>query len=159
MYNDVHNNGNNNGYNNRNNIGNNNRYNNGRNNVYDNINSTITNNTITNNTITNNTNNNKFYYNLNSSMPYYIQILTHNLDNFKKNNIKGISRSEVEDLFGNEVNQLLTDKNKFSILNKWKYGKSFKLTEEEHANGNILFGPNTSWLQSFIIGLLMYAFH
>jgi hypothetical protein len=107
----------------------------------------------------NNTNNNKFYFNLNSSMPYYIQILTYNLDNFKKNNTKGISRDEVEELLGNEINQLLTDKNKFCILNKWKYGRPFKLTEQAHENGNILFGTNTSWLQSFIIGLLMYAFH
>jgi hypothetical protein len=107
----------------------------------------------------NNTNNNKFYFNLNSSMPYYIQILTYNLDNFKKNNTKGISRDEVEELLGNEINQLLTDKNKFYILNKWKYGRPFKLTEQAHENGNILFGTNTSWLQSFIIGLLMYAFH
>ena len=107
----------------------------------------------------NNTNNNKFFFNLNSSMPYYIQILTYNLDNFKKNNTKGISRDEVEELLGNEINQLLTDKNKFCILNKWKYGRPFKLTEQAHENGNILFGTNTSWLQSFIIGLLMYAFH
>ena len=107
----------------------------------------------------NNTNNNKFFFNLNSSMPYYIQILTYNLDNFTKNNTKGISRDEVEELLGNEINQLLTDKNKFCILNKWKYGRPFKLTEQAHENGNILFGTNTSWLQSFIIGLLMYAFH
>ena len=107
----------------------------------------------------NNTNNNKFFFNLNSSMPYYIQILTYNLDNFTKNNTKGISRDEVEELLGNVINQLLTDKNKFCILNKWKYGRPFKLTEQAHENGNILFGTNTSWLQSFIIGLLMYAFH
>lgn len=101
-----------------------------------------------------------FSYKVQSSMPHYIQILTYNLDNFKNNNNKkGISRTDLEDLFCNEINQLLTDKNKFNILHKWKYGKYFKLTEQEHENRTILFGKNTTWIQSFIIGLLMFAFH
>ena len=100
-----------------------------------------------------------FSYNSSSSMPFYIQFLTYKLDNFKKYKKGGISKTEVEDLLGNEIKQLLTDKNKIYILNKWKYGMCFKLNEEAHENGNILFGNNTSWNQSFIIGLLMYAFH
>jgi hypothetical protein len=100
-----------------------------------------------------------FSYNASSSMPFYIQILTYKLDNFKNYKKGGISRTEVEDLLGNEIKQLVTDKNKFYILNKWKYGRCFKLNEEAHANGYVLFGNNTSWNQSFIIGLLMYEFY
>jgi len=102
---------------------------------------------------------NNFSCNSLSHLPYYVQLLTYKLDNFKIYNKSGISRTEVEELFGNEINQLLTDKNKFNILNRWKYGKCFKLAEEQHANGYILFGKNTSWMQSFIIGLLMFCFH
>jgi hypothetical protein len=104
-------------------------------------------------------NNTNFSYNLDSSMPFYIQFLTYKLDNFKKHNKRGISKNAVEDLFGDEINELLTDKNKVYILSKWKYGKCFKLNEESHADGYILFGKNVSWIQSFILGLLMLAFH
>ena len=107
----------------------------------------------------NNNNNANFSYNLDSSMPFYIQFLTYKLDNFKKHNKSGISKTAVEDLLGDEINELLTDKNKFYILSKWKYGKFFKLNEEAHANGYILFGNNITWIQSFILGLLMLAFH
>lgn len=94
-----------------------------------------------------------------SSNPYYIKVLNYKLDNFKKHNKGGISITEVENLLGDEINELLKDKNKSYILDKWKYGKYFKLTEKSHENGYILFGKNTSWIQSFIIGLLMYSFH
>ena len=104
-------------------------------------------------------NNTNLSYNLDSSMPFYIQFLTYKLDNFKKDNKSGISKTAVEDLLGDEINELLTDKNKIYILSTWKYGKVFKLNEEAHANGNILFGKNMSWIQSFIVGLLMLAFH
>jgi hypothetical protein len=102
---------------------------------------------------------NKFSYNLLSSLPPYIQLLSYKLDNIKKRKNDGYSRCEIEELLGDEINKLLKDKNKIYILNNWKYGKYFKLTEEAHENGYILFGKNTSWIQSFIIGLLMYAFH
>ena len=102
---------------------------------------------------------NKFSYNLSSSMPFYIQFLTYKLDNFRKYHTFGISIHDLENLFGDEINELLHDKNKSYILSKWKYGNYFRLNEEAHANGYVLFGNNKTWNQSFIIGLLMYAFH
>jgi hypothetical protein len=101
----------------------------------------------------------KFSYNESSSMPFYIQILTYKLDNFRTRYKCGISISELENLLGDEIDELLKDKNKPYILTKWKYGKFFKLNEETHSNGYVLFGKNKTWIQSFILGLLMYAFH
>ena len=102
---------------------------------------------------------NNFYYNVSSSMPFYIQLLTYKLDNFRIHYKQGVSTSELENLFWDEINELLQDKNKHYILSKWKYGNYFKLTEKAHSDGYILFGNNNSWNQSFILGLLMYAFH
>jgi hypothetical protein len=99
------------------------------------------------------------FNNLNYHNPLYIQKLTYKLDNIKKYNKNPYTRDEIENLLGDEINKLLKDKNKSYILDKWKYGKYFKLTEKAHENGFVLFGQNTSWIQSFIIGLLMYSFH
>ena len=101
----------------------------------------------------------KFSYNVSSSMPFYIQFLTYKLDNFRTHHKLGISLSEAETLFGDEINELLQDKNKPYILSKWKYGNLFRLNEQAHANRYVLFGKNKTWNQSFILGLLMYAFH
>jgi hypothetical protein len=104
-------------------------------------------------------NNIKFSYNASSSMPFYIQFLSYKLDNFRTQYKCGISIYELENLLGDEINELLNDKNKPYILSKWKYGNYFRLTEEAHADGYVLFGNNKTWNQSFILGLLMYSFH
>lgn len=101
----------------------------------------------------------KFSYNVSSSMPFYIQFLTYKLDKFITYYKFGISISEVENLLADEIIELLNDKNKPYILSKWKYGNYFILNEKAHANGYVLFGNNKSWIQSFILGLLMYSFH
>ena len=100
-----------------------------------------------------------FSYNLTSSMPFYIQFLTYKLDNFRSHYKCGISISELENLLGDEIDELLKDKNKSYILSNWKYGNFFRLNEEAHSNGYVLFGNNKTWNQSFILGLLMYSFH
>ena len=100
-----------------------------------------------------------FSYDVLSSMPLYIQFLTYKLDNFRTHYKFGISIYELENLLGDEINELLQDKNKPYILSKWKYGNSFRLTEEAHSDGYVLFGNNKSWNQSLILGLLMYAVH
>ena len=100
-----------------------------------------------------------FSYNLTSSMPFYIQFLTYKLDNFRTHYRFGISISELENLLGDEIDELLKDKKKSYILSKWKYGIFFRLNEEAHADRYVLFGNNKTWNQSFILGLLMYSFH
>ena len=42
---------------------------------------------------------NNFYYNVSSSMPFYIQFLTYKLDNFRTHYKQGVSTSELENLF------------------------------------------------------------
>ena len=41
-------------------------------------------------------------------MPFYIQFLTYKLDNFRTHHKFGISISELENLLGDEINELLT---------------------------------------------------
>ena len=58
-----------------------------------------------------------------------------------------------------DICSLRNDSKKEEILKEWKYGHSFKLAEESHLNGNIPFGKNLSWEQSFVLGFLLYEFH
>ena len=108
----------------------------------------------------NNNHNKKYYYDyFPNKMPPYLVILTHNIQYFYQNNINSSSRTNTESIFWDDIYCLLSDPNKYYILKKWKYGRSFFLTEKAHENNYVLFGVNVTWELSFILGLLMYEYH
>jgi len=102
----------------------------------------------------------KYYYDYYpKKMPDYLANLTYNIEFFYKKNKNGSSISNVESIFWDDINYLLSDPNKYSILKKWKYRRSFLLTEKEHQNNTTIFGSNYTWRESFILGLLMFEYH
>jgi len=107
----------------------------------------------------NNNHNKKYYYDyFPNKMPPYLVILTHNIQYFYHNK-NSLSRTNTESIFWDDISCLLSDPNKYYILKKWKYGRSFFLTEKAHENNYVLFGTNVTWELSFILGLLMYEYH
>ena len=105
-------------------------------------------------------NNHIFYYydKYPSHMPDYLKNLTYNLSTFYTIYKNGCSSSHAEDIFWNDIYTLLHDPQKQNILKKWKYGKSFILTEKTRENKVSLFGSNLNYQQCFIIELLMNEF-
>ncbi len=100
---------------------------------------------------TNNTNAAEF------TLPAYMTELTTRLNEYVRRDYQTPALSH--ELFWNDFSRLRCDDDREAIIKKWEYGTSFTCAENSHRNGEIPFGKNLTWEQSFVFGFLLYEFH
>jgi hypothetical protein len=93
----------------------------------------------------------------NTTLPAYITELTEQLITYVQSDYQTPKLSH--ELFWDAFCKLRYDDNRETIIKNWKYGSSFNCTENAHLQGEIPFGLNLSWEQSYVFGFLLYEFH
>jgi hypothetical protein len=91
------------------------------------------------------------------TLPAYITELTEKMEEFVKREHQTIASAHA--LLWDYLCRLRYDDQRDDIIKNWKYGVSFTCTENTHINGEIPFGENLTWEQSYVWGLLLYEFH